>query len=169
MDERDKNRILVKLDDMTRYINELRDMLPSRQEYLDDLVKRRACEKTVESAIECMIDAGAIIVSAEKLGLPRDEESIFDLLAGHGVIPEGVSRRAKEMKGFRNILIHRYCRCRRQDRLSSSQPSPQRFPGFQRSSGIIPETIAVPGIRDVIASMSNVGFSIYGKITRCNT
>lgn len=108
MDERDKNRILVKLDDMTRYINELRDMLPSRQEYLDDLVKRRACEKTVESAIECMIDAGAIIVSAEKLGLPRDEESIFDLLAGHGVIPEGVSRRAKEMKGFRNILIHRY-------------------------------------------------------------
>jgi hypothetical protein len=32
MDERDKNRILVKLDDMTRYISELRDMLPSKQD-----------------------------------------------------------------------------------------------------------------------------------------
>ncbi len=108
MDERDKNRILVKLEDMTRYISELRDMLPSKQEYMNDLVKRRACEKTIESAIESMIDAAAIIVSSERLGLPTDEESIFDLLIEHNVIPETVAQQAKEMKGFRNILIHRY-------------------------------------------------------------
>ncbi|MFO8132727.1 MAG: DUF86 domain-containing protein [Thermoplasmatota archaeon] len=108
MDKRDKNRILVKLDDMTRYISELRDMLPSKQGYMNDLVKRRACEKTIESAIESMIDAAAIIVSSERLGLPTDEESIFDLLIEHNVIPETVAQKAKEMKGFRNILIHRY-------------------------------------------------------------
>ena len=108
VDERDKNRILVKLEDMTRYISELRDMLPSKEEYMNDLVKRRACEKTIESAIESMIDAAAIIVSSESLGLPTDEESIFDLLSEHNVIPETVAQKAKEMKGFRNILIHRY-------------------------------------------------------------
>ncbi len=108
MDERDTNRTLVKLEDMTRYISELRDMLPSKQEYMNDLVKRRACEKTIESAIESMIDAAAIIVSSERLGLPTDEESIFDLLIEHNVIPETVAQKAKEMKGFRNILIHRY-------------------------------------------------------------
>lgn len=108
MDKRDLNRVLLKLDDMARYIEELRDMLPSKREYMDNLVVRRACEKTIESAIECMIDAAAIIVSAEKLGLPRDEESIFDLLADHDVITETVAQKAKEMKGFRSILIHRY-------------------------------------------------------------
>jgi uncharacterized protein YutE (UPF0331/DUF86 family) len=75
---------------------------------MNDLVKRRACEKTIESAIESMIDAAAIIVSSERLGLPTDEESIFDLLIEHNVIPETVAQKAKELKGFRNILIHRY-------------------------------------------------------------
>ena len=51
MDETYRKRILSKLDDMIRYIEELKMILPSKEEYLADLVKRRACEKTIEAAI----------------------------------------------------------------------------------------------------------------------
>jgi uncharacterized protein YutE (UPF0331/DUF86 family) len=108
MDEKHKKRILFKLDDMTRYVEELKMMLPSKEDYLLDLILRRACEKTVESAIETLIDVAAIIVSSEKIGLPKDEESIFDLLNKKKILDASICKKAKEMKGFRNILIHRY-------------------------------------------------------------
>lgn len=108
MDEKHKKRILSKLDDMTRYVAELKMMLPSKEDYLLDLIKRRACEKTVEAAIETLIDVSAMIVSSEKIGLPADEESIFDLLNKKKILNTSICKKAKEMKGFRNILIHRY-------------------------------------------------------------
>jgi len=108
MDSKERRRILTKLNDMVRYIEELEMMLPSKEDYLLDLVKRRACEKTVEAAIETLVDVAAMIVSAEKLGLPADEESIFDLLSEKRILEEKLCKNAKRMKGFRNILIHRY-------------------------------------------------------------
>jgi len=108
MDEKQRKRILSKLDDMIRYVEELEMMLPSKEDYLLDLVKRRACEKTVEAAIETLVDVAAMIVSAEKLGLPYDEESIFDLLDKKKILDKKLCENAKKMKGFRNVLIHRY-------------------------------------------------------------
>ncbi|MBC7081653.1 MAG: DUF86 domain-containing protein [Thermoplasmatales archaeon] len=64
----ERKRILNKLNEMINYIEELKLMLPSKEGYMNDLIKRRACEKTIEIAIEAMIDVGALIVSAEKLG-----------------------------------------------------------------------------------------------------
>ena len=93
---------------MTRYAEELEMMLPSKEDYLLDLVKRRACEKTVEVAIETLMDLAAMIVSAKKIGLPQDEENIFDLLDKKKILDNDLCKKAKEMKGFRNILIHRY-------------------------------------------------------------
>ena len=108
MEEKQQKRILSKLDDMIRYIEELKMMLPSKEDYLLDLVKRRACEKTIETAIETLIDTAAMIVATEKLGLPPDEESIFDILGKKKIVNSKLCKKAKEMKGFRNILIHRY-------------------------------------------------------------
>lgn len=108
MDEIQRKRILAKLDYMARYVEELEMMLPSKGDYLSDLVKRRACEKTVEAAIETLVDVAAMIVSAEKLGLPPDEESIFDLLDKKKILDKKLCKNAKKMKGFRNVLIHRY-------------------------------------------------------------
>jgi len=50
MKEQDMNRILVKLDEMDRYLRELGEILPEEDEYHRDLIKRRACEKTIELA-----------------------------------------------------------------------------------------------------------------------
>lgn len=83
-------------------------MLPEKDEYLLDLIRRRACERTVESAIESLIDISAMIVSIEQLGLPADEASIFDMLVNKTILSKEIAENLKDMKGFRNILIHRY-------------------------------------------------------------
>jgi len=40
MKEQDRNRILVKLDEMDRYLRELGEILPEEDEYHRDLIKR---------------------------------------------------------------------------------------------------------------------------------
>jgi uncharacterized protein YutE (UPF0331/DUF86 family) len=101
-------RIFSKLDEMIEYIEELKEMLPDEEEYLQDLIRRRACEKTIEVAIESLIDVSAMIVSAGKFGLPASEEGIFDILVGKEVISREFGEKLKNLKGFRNVLIHRY-------------------------------------------------------------
>ncbi|MRG76262.1 MAG: DUF86 domain-containing protein [ANME-2 cluster archaeon] len=102
-------RIFSKLDEMIGYVEELKEMLPEDEEdYLQDLVSRRACEKTIEVAIDSLIDASAMVVSAEKFGLPASEEGIFDILVRRKVISRDLGEILKDLKGFRNILIHRY-------------------------------------------------------------
>ena len=56
MEKSDSVRILSKLNEMIKYVEELQSMLPDQEEYQNDLIKRRACEKTVEVAIDSLID-----------------------------------------------------------------------------------------------------------------
>jgi uncharacterized protein YutE (UPF0331/DUF86 family) len=93
---------------MIKYVEELKSMLPDQDEYQQDLIKRRACEKTIEVAIESLIDVSAMIVSVQQFGLPENEENIFDMLIEKKVISNKFGEKLKDMKGFRNILIHRY-------------------------------------------------------------
>ena len=108
MEEKDRMRIFSKLDEMMGYVGELQGMLPERDEYLQDLISRRACEKTIEVAIESLVNVSAMIVSAEKLGLPTSEEGIFDILVLNKTIPKECGEKLKDLKGFRNVLVHRY-------------------------------------------------------------
>ncbi len=70
LEKSDRVRILSKLDEMIKYVDELHSMLPEQEDYQQDLIKRRACEKTVEVAIESLIDVSAMIVSAQQFGYP---------------------------------------------------------------------------------------------------
>ncbi|MGM5485235.1 MAG: type VII toxin-antitoxin system HepT family RNase toxin [Nanobdellota archaeon] len=104
-----KDKILKKLDDMNRYIDELSQLIPGTEnEYLESLERRRACEKTMELIIDTMIDISSIIISSKNMGAPSDEDNIFDKLEKNDVIPKNFAKRLKEIKGFRNILVHRY-------------------------------------------------------------
>jgi uncharacterized protein YutE (UPF0331/DUF86 family) len=108
MEESDKNHILSKFDEMMGYAKELQGMLPDKEEYLQDLIRRRACEKTAEVAIESLIDVSAMVISAQRLGLPANEDNIFEMLVKATVLNKEQGKRLKDLKGFRNILIHRY-------------------------------------------------------------
>lgn len=108
MEKSDRVRILSKLNEMIKYVEELQSMLPDQEDYQQDLIRRRACEKTIEVAIESLIDVSAMIVSAQQFGLPENEENILDMLIEKKVLSSKLGEKLKDMKGLRNILIHRY-------------------------------------------------------------
>lgn len=103
-----QRRVLLKLAALNQYLNELEEILPDEEEYLNSLPTRRACEKTIELAIDTVFDIVAMLVAAEKLGFPQEEESLINLLAKKKLLTASLAQKIKRMKGFRNILIHKY-------------------------------------------------------------
>ena len=104
----DRERVLGKLDELDRYIGELRAVAPGSFEEFLRVEKKRACERLLQIAVEATIDVCHLLVAGFRLGVPADETDLFDILARRGGISEGLARTLKEMKGFRNILVHEY-------------------------------------------------------------
>ncbi|MGB9756592.1 MAG: type VII toxin-antitoxin system HepT family RNase toxin [Candidatus Bathyarchaeales archaeon] len=105
----DKSRILSKLDEMDIYLNELESIMPtSYEEYTSSIEKRRACERLLHILIECTIDICTLIVKGLRLGLPTEEEDVFEKLRRKEIISKQMERKLKAMRGLRNILVHRY-------------------------------------------------------------
>jgi uncharacterized protein YutE (UPF0331/DUF86 family) len=104
----DKERILSKIDDMNSYLNELRQIVPeSFSDYLR-IEKKRSCERLLQLCIECSIDICKLFVSGLKLGLPYEENDLFDKMQKRKLLSKEMVSLLKEMRAFRNILIHEY-------------------------------------------------------------
>ncbi len=107
----DKSRILAMLENLKRYHQELLNLLPSTlREYTVNLEKKRACERTAQLLIEECIDISNTLLRDLDLGLPEDDESIFEKLSQRGVLSEELTKKLQEMKKFRNILVHKYAK-----------------------------------------------------------
>lgn len=105
----DKERILSKIAELRGYMEELREFTPKTlKEYKASELKRRACERLLQIAIECTLDICDIIFSNLKLGVPSSEEDIIEKLNRKKVITNKTANKLKAMKGTRNILVHRY-------------------------------------------------------------
>ena len=72
--------------------------------------KRRACEKLLQLSIEAVIDVCHLLVTGLRLGIPAEEDDLFEKLEAAGVISPQTRETLREMKGFRNILVHEYAR-----------------------------------------------------------
>ena len=104
----EKKRILMKLEEMNKYLIELENILPTEDEYIHSLTERRASEKTIELAIEAVIAIISIIVAKERLGFPEDEDSLINLLEQKKIFSSKLCHTLRGMKGFRNVLVHKY-------------------------------------------------------------
>lgn len=105
----DKKRILSLLALLDEYSEQLKGhLLLSYKEYSANLEKQRFAERTLQLLIEICIDVGYIIVKELKIGLPDDEESVFDKLKEKSIVSEEMYEKLRGMKRFRNVLIHRY-------------------------------------------------------------
>ncbi len=105
----DKEKILSKLDEMDHYIEELETIKPEDLEaYINSIEKKRACERLLQIAIESVIDICNILVSNLHLGIPADEDELIEKLNQKKIISENIKNIIKSMKGFRNILVHKY-------------------------------------------------------------
>ncbi len=107
----DEKRILSKLDELNSYLEELESIKPAEfEEYASSVKERRACERLLQISIETVIDVCNMLVSQLKIGLPADEDEVFEKLEEKRVISQGISLTLKEMKGFRNVLVHKYAK-----------------------------------------------------------
>lgn len=106
----DRDRTLAKLDELDGYLGELRSVVPvTLNEYLT-VEKRRSCERLLQVSVETTIDICSLLVAGLRLGLPGEENDLFEKLADRGVISRPVADLLRRMKGMRNILVHEYGR-----------------------------------------------------------
>lgn len=104
-----KEEIKHKLAELDKYLLEIEEYLPSDEEdFLHSGIKKHGIYKLAESAIEEVIKMCTIINSDLRFGIPSDEDSIIKNLSDNKILSEVISKKIIEMKGFRNILIHRY-------------------------------------------------------------
>ena len=106
----EKERILAKIDELNGYLQEIHQIIPTSFEEYQKIEKRRACERLLQISIECIIDICSLIVTGLRLGLPGEEDDLFEKLEAAGIIPSSMKETLRMMKGFRNILVHEYSR-----------------------------------------------------------
>jgi uncharacterized protein YutE (UPF0331/DUF86 family) len=88
-------------------VTELRT-LARPEALLTDIREQRFVEHTLQIAIQAALDAASHIVSDRRLGEPRTNRELFDLLARGGWIDEPLAESLRRMVGFRNVLVHGY-------------------------------------------------------------
>ena len=83
---------------------------PSFEEFSDLGLVKDGIYKRMEYAIENIIDIISIINSDLRLSIPEDEESFIENLGRNGILTQKMVDKIRRMKGFRNIIVHRYGR-----------------------------------------------------------
>ena len=73
-----------------------------------DIREERFVEHTLQIAIQAVLDVASHIVSDERLGEPRTNRELVDLLERRQILPSDLAERIRKMVGFRNILVHGY-------------------------------------------------------------
>ena len=107
----DNDRILEKIDEMENYLRELEEYLPEQEEdYLNNSLRKRACERAFQLASENLLDICNLIISEKGFGMPSDSKDSVRKLAENRVLPASLSTRLEELVGFRNLLVHQYGR-----------------------------------------------------------
>jgi len=105
----DKKKILAYLSQLDTYYQRLEKNIPAKfKDYNKNLILKGFCERTLQTLIEICIDITNFIIKEEKLGLPSEEEDIFKKLQQDEIISKEITSTLRNMKKFRNVLIHRY-------------------------------------------------------------
>lgn len=103
----DPELVAKKLALVETCVRELRELSRPSQ-IARDKVQQRFAEHTLQIAIQGILDAASHIVSDERLGEPRTNRELMDLLERHGWLPSELAATMRRMVGFRNVLVHGY-------------------------------------------------------------
>ena len=105
----DKDTVLAILQTLTEYLDELKSYqkLPA-EKVMKDRQVQSAVRYALQTAIQCVLDAGLHILVDSGLAHPRDNKQIIQALGENGILPAEFAARIEGMAGFRNILVHRY-------------------------------------------------------------
>ena len=106
----DRERVLAKIDELEGYLREIEQVKPTSLEEYKKIEKKRSCERLLQLSIECMIDICALMVTGLRLGLPSEEDDLFERLEQARIISPIMKETLRKIKAFRNILVHEYGR-----------------------------------------------------------
>ncbi len=103
----DEGLVSKKLALLETYVSELRRL--ARPDLLEtDLLQRRFVEHTLQIAIQACQDVASHIVSDDRLGEPKTNQELFDLLSSAGWLTSDIATAMRRAVGFRNIVVHGY-------------------------------------------------------------
>lgn len=106
---RGREKILLKLRDMKRYVDFLKSYIETSTEKLrGDYLLRSAIERNFQLALESALDVGEMIISIENFRRPEEYREIIEILGEEGVLSREFAEEFASAAGFRNILVHRY-------------------------------------------------------------
>lgn len=104
----DRTRALGKIAEFDTYLSQLKQIAPHTFEEYKKIEKMRSCERLLQLSIECLIDICKLLVSGLKLGIPSDENDLFQKLMNQNTLPPDIVSLLQGMRAFRNILVHEY-------------------------------------------------------------
>ena len=102
------SRIVLLLEKIKEYCTELEEVPLTFHEYDDDVKSRRFIERTLQIAIESCFDIFHQIVKDKNIGICSNDENMIQKLVTAKIISVDLGNKLKEMKKFRNVLVHRY-------------------------------------------------------------
>jgi uncharacterized protein YutE (UPF0331/DUF86 family) len=103
----DPDLLAKKLALIETCVRELRT-LARPGEIRTDVREQRFILYTLQVAIQAALDSAAHIVADERLGEPRTNRELFELLARNGWLSRELASPLLDMAGFRNVLVHGY-------------------------------------------------------------
>jgi len=131
--------IMTKIAEIQESLELISENLPDCFEEFASLgLLKDGIYKRIEFCIQNVFDICAIINTDLRFGIPRSDDDILGILVRNGVIDDEIGVKLKGMKGFRNIIVHRYAGI--DDRLSYEFLS-ERLVDFEEFIGKITEFI----------------------------
>ena len=104
-----KDRIEKKLTEVVDAIDFISENLPEEfEDFNSSRVLKNALYKEIEFVIQNIVDICFIINSDLRLGIPEVEDDVFKHLSQKDIFSKKAIGIIEEMKGFRNILVHKY-------------------------------------------------------------
>jgi len=103
----DADLVAKKLALIETYVQQLRS-LARPEEIGRDLREERFVEHTLQLAVQAALDVASHIASSERLGEPRTNRELFEILSRNGWLPNALATILRDMAGFRNVLVHGY-------------------------------------------------------------
>ncbi|KUK04259.1 type VII toxin-antitoxin system HepT family RNase toxin [Methermicoccus shengliensis] len=103
--------IRTKIKEIKESIGLVEEHLPDKFEEFSSMgLVKDGIYKRVEFAIENVFDICAIINADLELGIPGSDEDIVENLVKNKILSNKMREKLKAMRGFRNIVVHRYGR-----------------------------------------------------------
>lgn len=101
--------IKTKMKEIEESLRIVEEHLPDDvEDFLSLGIIKDGIYKRLEFCIENLFDICAVLNADHNLGIPSSDEDIVDNLIQNEILPTEMKTKLSSMKGFRNIIVHRY-------------------------------------------------------------